>query len=113
MRYFSALLVPLVFLGGCAASASQNPQHTSRLSFVDSVTPLPDGGREIVVSGQISAASSNGQVQSVNLGERLEQAAKAECNGGPYQLTPSTSTGLAPGKQGPIKLTLKGVVHCG
>ena len=113
MRKFGAFSISFIFLSGCAASAPQKTQHIPRARFVESVTSLPDGNKEIVVSGQFSAASNNGQVQSVNLGQRLEQAAKAECNGGPYQLTPSSSTGVAPGKQGPLKLTLKGVVHCG
>ncbi len=113
MSKSSAFFIPLFFLGDCAASAPQKAQQVSRPSFVERVTPLTGGNKEIVVSGQFSAAPTSGQVQSVNLGERLEQAAKAECNGGPYQLTPSTNTGIAPGKQGPLKLTLKGVVHCG
>jgi hypothetical protein len=113
MRTFLTFFLSLTFLGGCAAPAPQKAQHLSRPTFVESVTPLPDGNKEIVVSGQFSAASNGGKVQSVNLRERLEQAAKIECDGGQYQLTPSSGTGVGSGKEGSLKLTLKGIVHCG
>ena len=82
-----------------------------RLPFVESVTQLPDGSEEIVVSGQMTLQSSRGGVQSVNLRERLEQAAKSECKGGSYQLTPSDTVSNVPTKSG-LKFTLKGLVRC-
>jgi hypothetical protein len=47
----------------------------------------------------------------VDLRERLEQAAKAECNGANYELTPSDSIGNA-STSSRLEFTLKGTVRC-
>jgi hypothetical protein len=101
--------VCILLLAGCSAQAAPAPLPP----FVESVTPLPDGAKEIVVSGKFNPApSSSSEVQSLNLRERLEQAASAVCGGSNYELTPSDSIGNASGGSNGLKFTLKGTVRC-
>jgi len=90
----------------------RRPTSVPQPSFVENVTSLTNGAKEIVVSGQFNLSTLGNQVQSVNLRERLEQAAKAECGGASYELTSVNSIGNQAGKSGGPKFTLKGVVRC-
>ena len=107
------LLIAVATLSACGPQSVRHSEPSlRRLSFVESVSVLPDGSRDIVVSGDFSSLPSGGKVQSVDLGERLEQAAKAECKGRPYELIPSKSMGNASSKSKGLKFTLKGNVRC-
>jgi hypothetical protein len=107
------LTVSAIVISGCATSTQHPAPQVHRPSFVESVTSLPDGSKEIVVYAQFSAASGSNKVYSVNLKELLQKAASAECNNGPYTATPDGNGQIAPGKSGPLKFTLKGTVRCG
>lgn len=112
MNRVACFLAVIAALSGCATQSPQSAPVVRRPAFVDSVTPLPDGTKEIVVSGQFKLAASGNQVQSINLRERLEEAAKAECAGSPYELTPGENIGNQSGKSNGLKFTMKGVVRC-
>ena len=105
-------LLPLLFIGlSCAAVAAEPAPSTTwaRPAYVDSVKQLPDGAKEIVVSGGLSAP--DGTVQTVHLGERLKQAATAECNGGANDLKADEHVQMNDGANG-LAFTLKGTVRC-
>lgn len=113
MNRISLIPIVVLCLSACGAESTRHSEPSFRRpSFVESVSTLPDGSRDIVVSGGFSSAPSGGQVQSVNLGERLEQAAKAECKGRAYELTQSKSMGNVSSKSQGLKFTLKGNVRC-
>ena len=112
MKHTSILSGCFVLLAACGSQSVHQAAPARRPSFVESVTPLPDGTKEIVVSGKFSPAPSGGQVQSANLRDRLEQAAKAECGEAVYEVTPSNSIGNASSGSSGLKFTLKGIVRC-
>ena len=109
-KAFCILLFSTLWLVGCASSSGQRQRENPRPAFVESVTALPDGSMEIVVSARVVLPTGT-EVKSVNLRERLEQAAQVECHGA-AEVTPSSSIGLVPLKQGGLKSTLKGLVRC-
>ncbi len=77
---------------------------------MESVTDLPDGSREIVVSARVILPDGT-HVKSVDMGKRLEEAARVEC-GGAFELITSDKIGLETPKSGGLKSTLKGSVRC-
>jgi hypothetical protein len=111
MKRTMRLSACLLLLIACSAQPAQQAASASLPSFVESVTPQPDGATEIVVSGRFRPEQPGGRVQSVNLRERLEQAAGAVCGGSNYQLAPSDSVGNVSNSTG-LKFTLKGTVRC-
>ena len=105
-------LVPIL-VSSCSTPATRQPQVARRPSFVESVTPLPDGTKEIVVFAKFTFAAGSREVKSTNLPELLEKAASVECNGGPHTATPEGNGQIGSGKDGALKLSLKGIVRCG
>jgi hypothetical protein len=105
-------VLPLLLLAISCTAAAADPAPAgswTRPAYVDSVKPLPDGAKEIVVSGGLSAP--DGTVQTVHLGELLKQAAIAECNGATFDLKAVDHLEMNDGPNGP-KFTLKGTVRC-
>ena len=108
MRFVLPLL--LLAISRAATAADPAPATTwTRPAYVDSVKPLPDGAKEIVVSGGLNAP--DGTVQTVHLGELLKQAASAECNGAAFELAADDHVKMDDGANG-LKFTLKGTVRC-
>lgn len=105
-------VLPLLFVAfSCAASAADPAPAGAwaRPAYVDSVKALADGAKEIVVSGGLSAP--DGTVQTVHLGELLKQAAKAECNGGAFDLEADKNVQMNDSGNG-LRFTLKGTLRC-
>ena len=108
MRF--VLPLSLIVISCTTFAAAPEPATTwVRPAYVDSVKALPDGAKEIVVSGGLNAP--DGTVQTVHLGELLKQAATGECNGAAFDLAADDHVKMDDGANG-LRFTLKGTVRC-
>ncbi|GAB3358681.1 hypothetical protein GCM10027430_29350 [Lysobacter tyrosinilyticus] len=95
----------LMLLGTSAVAAS-------RPSSLDSIEQLPDGSIQVAVTSWLIRPDGSHR-PSVNMREKLEEAASYACKGGPYELQTENRAELLNPKSGGLKAKLSGVVICG
>lgn len=109
------LLIPLILamtIAACGSTSQRQAPAPERPYFVKSVTPLADGTLEILATWRVVLPSGE-QVKRVDMRERLQQAAAAECAPRPFALLSTSAAGLEAPKQGGLKVSYKGIVRCG
>jgi hypothetical protein len=98
---FAALLASLAVSAGAA----------SRPSALESIKNRSDGSMEVAVTSWLIRPDGS-QRSSVDLKQKLEEAASYACKGRSYEIQTGDSTELVNPKRGGLKARLSGIVRC-